>query len=277
MADKLEWSGFFFNVEKFLGSTAVRRMSMSELGVYVLMLCQQWREDSRNLPDDPRAVAELITVTETQAGDVLAAWEIVRRKFVTSDHTPGRIWNIALEDTRRKQRANHRAKVEAGRTAGRASAAKRQQLKDLGVNDRSTTVQRSSTDKKRLDKKRLEEIRSEEIISAASVPPVLIFPTSGTVAEWGLTSDQVTEWQRLYVGVDIEGEARKALAWVRANGSKTAKGMPAFLVNWLNRAVKSGPRRIVGVSDTATYNAAEQEVAQQIIHANEAARYGHQR
>ena len=154
--------GFYFNVEKFMSSTAVRRMSCAEVGVYVLMLCQQWREPSRNLPDDPHAVADLIAVMPTQVAEVLTAWEVVRRKFVTSDHAPGRMWNVALERTRRKQRENFRKRRDAGKVGGMASAAKRLTRQELEVKQSLTAVERSSSDQKRVEEKREEEIRSEK-------------------------------------------------------------------------------------------------------------------
>lgn len=70
-------------------------------------------------------------------------------------------------------------------------------------------------------------------------PPVLIFPTAGRPDSWDLHDAQITEWQELYQGLDVIGECRKALAWVRSNvgHKKTAGGMPRFLVNWFNRSV----------------------------------------
>lgn len=138
---------FLFNVEKFMGSTSVRRMSCSEVGVYVLMMCQQWRKGS--LPDDVEAVAEAIAVTESQAADIRAAWPVVRRKFVAREDDPTWIVNLALEDTRRKLRTTMRDRRAAARTAGKASAAKRKPLQDLSINDSSTTVEQPSTNKEK--------------------------------------------------------------------------------------------------------------------------------
>lgn len=73
-------------------------------------------------------------------------------------------------------------------------------------------------------------------------PPVLTFPTSGKPDSWDLAAAQVEEWQRLYDGLDVRAECKKALAWVKstAGHKKTAGGMPRFLVNWLSRATNSG-------------------------------------
>ncbi len=83
---------------------------------------------------------------------------------------------------------------------------------------------------------------------------VLTFPTVGTgPKEWFLTSAQVEEWSGAYPGMDIEAEARKALAWVNANKGhrKTAGGMARFLVSWLNRAANDGRGRRQGPSAVA--------------------------
>lgn len=67
---------------------------------------------------------------------------------------------------------------------------------------------------------------------------VLTFPTEGKVKEWHLSGEQLDLWRGLYPSLDVEGECRKALAWVlsKADHRKTAGGMARFLVSWLNRA-----------------------------------------
>lgn len=86
--------------------------------------------------------------------------------------------------------------------------------------------------------------QEQEQVGAAAPPAValLTFPTRGKVSEWGLQEEMLSGWSRLYPGVDVFSECRKALAWCHANPkkTKTADGMPAFLVNWLNRGVNSG-------------------------------------
>ena len=77
----------------------------------------------------------------------------------------------------------------------------------------------------------------------AASKPVLVFPVVGVGGtEWSLTVQQVAEWRGLFPALDVLTEARHALAWVMANPGrrKTVKGMPAFLVNWFNRAVNHG-------------------------------------
>jgi hypothetical protein len=73
-----------------------------------------------------------------------------------------------------------------------------------------------------------------------ATPAVLTFPCLGRCPTWTLSEQQVQEWKELYHGLDVEDECRRALAWIKANRPKTARGMPAFLVNWLNRSANIG-------------------------------------
>lgn len=124
---------FLFDVEQWRGSLPIQRMSFTERGVYQEMLNQQWIAKERSLPDDPEAVADLIAPSPAHVAEVLAAWPVVRRKFVhcRRDHT--RIYNIKLEQIRRKQRAQLSIWVAAGRRGGKASARKRWTDKEIEV------------------------------------------------------------------------------------------------------------------------------------------------
>jgi hypothetical protein len=70
------------------------------------------------------------------------------------------------------------------------------------------------------------------------LPALLTFECFGKVKSWSLTQAHVDEWHAAYPALDILAEARKALAWIGAapDRRKTARGMPRFLVGWLNRA-----------------------------------------
>jgi len=74
------------------------------------------------------------------------------------------------------------------------------------------------------------------------------FPVVGRAGPtWTLERQQVSDWQALYPHLDVASEMRKALAWIQANHRKTARGMPRFLVSWLNRATdrrQSGRRHV---------------------------------
>jgi uncharacterized protein YdaU (DUF1376 family) len=124
-------SGFFFDVEAWFGSVSVQRMSYAERGVYKDMLCQEWRDPSRSLPDDPEAVADLIAVTPQHRADVLVAWPIVRQKFVADRRQLKRMINVRLEHTRRVQQQFRTKRELAGQSGGKRKAANAQKLKAL--------------------------------------------------------------------------------------------------------------------------------------------------
>lgn len=92
--------------------------------------------------------------------------------------------------------------------------------------------------------KEQEQDRSLPGVAAApplASPALLTFKAQGKTDKWELTQSQADEWQKLYPALDVIACCRKAFAWAEANPAKrkTAKGMPAFLVNWLNREVNS--------------------------------------
>lgn len=72
---------------------------------------------------------------------------------------------------------------------------------------------------------------------------VLVFSCRGEPSQWALTAERVENWGKLYPGLDVLAECRKALAWTEAHPKKTAGGMSRFLVTWLNRATNSGSGR----------------------------------
>lgn len=82
------------------------------------------------------------------------------------------------------------------------------------------------------------------------VPEVLLtFPVvGGSLKEWPLTRKQVSEFESAFPALDVAGECRKALVWVRSDERrrKTARGMQRFLFGWLQRAQDYGGARANG-------------------------------
>lgn len=104
---------------------------------------------------------------------------------------------------------------------------------------------RSASQEQEQEQELEQEQKKEQEESGAEAPPavpLLTFPTRGKSRTWDLTEEQVIEWAGLYDGIDVVAECKKALAWCSANPkrTKTADGMPAFLVNWLNKEANSG-------------------------------------
>lgn len=111
------------------------------------------------------------------------------------------------------------------------------------------------------EENRTELNRREEKKTVSAEPPVgdstpmpltvLVYPTVGKGGtSWFLTDRHAAEWQALYPHLDVMAECRKALSWLNANPGrrKTVRGMPAFLVNWLNRATDSAPRSTLALA-----------------------------
>lgn len=70
----------------------------------------------------------------------------------------------------------------------------------------------------------------------------MTFPVDGKGSrEWMLTQEKLREYQEAYPELDVVGEFRRALQWVKTNpeNRKTAGGMPRFLTRWLNRAINN--------------------------------------
>lgn len=77
--------------------------------------------------------------------------------------------------------------------------------------------------------------------STPTVRPLLCFDTVGAEKTFYLCEDQVSKWRTSYPALDVMAECHKAWSWLDANPTrrKTARGMPKFLVGWLNRATDS--------------------------------------
>jgi hypothetical protein len=86
--------------------------------------------------------------------------------------------------------------------------------------------------------------------AAASAPEdsseiLFTFETVGKgPKEWHFRDSLRIELSGLFPGVDVVGETRKSLAWMRAKpqNRKTHSGMRSFLTNWLTRATDRGGR-----------------------------------
>jgi hypothetical protein len=103
---------------------------------------------------------------------------------------------------------------------------------------------------------------------------VLSFPVDGVKSRgkhagltvWALTTSFLHELIETYQTLNVADECQRALMWLKANPSrrKTFDGMPAFLNNWMSRAVNmrrgSGP--VLGSLKTAGNRAALAEFYQ---------------
>lgn len=107
---------------------------------------------------------------------------------------------------------------------------------------------------------------------------VLVFPTRGQQKTWVLFERQAVEWEKSYEGLNVRLEIMKAYNWCDANVGKrkTATGMKAFLVNWLNRATddqgkpsaKSSPAKRLTQSERIAQIARDMETEEEIDERN---------
>jgi uncharacterized protein YdaU (DUF1376 family) len=224
---------FQFYPESWFSSSKVQRMSRTERGIYIDLLAYCWLENG--LPTDVRKLAELVGQKPDRFGRMWANGPLNECFFERN----GRLFNPRQERERKKQRQfseQKRAAALAGWNRRHADA-----LQDDAdcIAPAMPSVSDPISDPVSISKKKKEE-------SDDTSPTVLTFPVTGNQARptWALTEARIAGWTAAYPHVNVLGECRKALVWVEANGPKTAKGMPAFLVRWLNTAVNRGPRAL---------------------------------
>lgn len=259
----------FYSKDWVSGST--RLMSLEARGAYIDMISFCWHHNG--LPVDHDQLAKLIGVSRHRWDGL---WTQFKQHWIVRD---GKYFNIRQETERLKQ-ATFRTEAQA---AGKASAEARRAKFGTAQpkpnpNGRSVGVRASvrkafERPSERSPNSPIFDLRSpspEEVLTqvlaegcaeararSTPVPVLLEFPTVGTGGNtWDLTESQVAEWTPLFPALDVLAESRKALAWVQANPGrrKTTRGMPAFLVRWLTRAVDGGggartPDRAVDMSD----------------------------
>lgn len=219
---------FQFYPKEFLSSSKVIAMTATERGIYITLLSMQWLDGS--LPNDLPALARLAGVN-TRA--FIRMWpHNLARCFTLTD---GRLVNERLERERVKQ-------AEYRRRQSDRSAQAWQRRRDglvMASHPSANALQSASAIS---DLQSAEELKTSAEPPSDSTPTICEFPTVGRVQRWPLTQGRVDAWAQSYPNVDVPGECRKAFTWIEANPErrKTAKGMPAFLVNWLNRAVNRG-------------------------------------
>ncbi len=87
--------------------------------------------------------------------------------------------------------------------------------------------------KKRVSIKQNTDVKNEDVF--------LIYPCVGG-CEYRLSKDLVAEWKETYPAVDVAGQCREALAWLKADAKhlKTQSGMTRFLNAWLSRKQNQG-------------------------------------
>jgi uncharacterized protein YdaU (DUF1376 family) len=98
---------FRLYAQDFENDQAVRLMDLSEVGLYILLLCRAWTDG--DIPDDGKAIARLVGRPESKK-----LWPAVRRCFDAVPGREGRLQNRRLEEERQKQSDFRRKLSESG-------------------------------------------------------------------------------------------------------------------------------------------------------------------
>lgn len=230
--ERIKRPAYQWNVVDARGDEIYMLMSYEQRGIFRELLDQQWIEGS--IPAKPEHLAGLLKLSPARFAKV---WPLIASKFRAQE--PDRLVNDRMEAYRRELDAWCAKQAENGRKGGRPKThglfLGNPRVSQTEPKKSSTSTSTSTTQNKNKN--------DGAAPSATPSPTVLEFPTIGINAHtWALTEAQIAEWQVAYPSTDILAEARKALAWVRAEPGrrKTAGGMTRFLVGWLNRAVDRG-------------------------------------
>lgn len=223
---------FQFYPKDFISSSKVQRMSLTERGIYICLLSHCWLDGS--LPDDVGYLARLVGMRQPQFARLWASSPL-HECFVSRQ---GRLTHSRLDEERRKQSEYRRRQSDNGKLGGRPS--KEKAVGSSGLSETEPKKRSSSSSSSSSPSPKEKEICAEP--PSDSTPVILTFPTVGPHRSWDLRQSQIDRWVEAFPNVNVEYEARKALAWVEAHMDKrkTSKGMPGFLVGWFGRAADRG-------------------------------------
>lgn len=115
---------------------------------------------------------------------------------------------------------------------------------------KGTQRAREGHDKGTIQEGKKERSKKEEVMKKTSLPVRSSFElhtdapplTTNTGDLYRVTTDDVATWSALYPAVDVMQELRKMAGWLDANPSrrKTARGIRAFIANWLSKQQDRG-------------------------------------
>lgn len=142
MSEPLDWFPFYVN--RFRNSRRVRRMTAQEVGVYILMMCEQW--DGGPIPDEDFLLARFGQC------DASIARKVLDECFNKTDAG----WvNPELLEIQEEQETKRQRYKDAGRAGGLAKAAKK-------ASDATATPEQRSTIREEKSKKETTTSYSDE-------------------------------------------------------------------------------------------------------------------
>ena len=105
--ERFPW--FPFHVDRFTGSRVVRRMSSEQVGIYLLLLCEEWVRGPL-----PTSTEDLEVITPSDVSEV----RVVLRKCFR--RTPDGWVNETLEGIRSEQQEKATTRSRAGKAGAKA-------------------------------------------------------------------------------------------------------------------------------------------------------------
>ena len=103
---------FQLYVKEFLSDANQAGMSLQESGAYIRLMCFEWNEQGKGLPDDAVRCGNMIGAT---TGQMKTMWRALRSCFVSHPTEASRIVHPRLQKEREKQTVFKRRKSDAGK------------------------------------------------------------------------------------------------------------------------------------------------------------------
>lgn len=246
---------FAFYPADWLTDERVRLMTLQQRGLYVELLCYQWREGS--LPADPETLAKILGI---QPKVFATLWDD-RLAGCFSPSSASRLVNPRLENERKRAQKKHRERVSSGRKGGKAKKAKTWQQGTLeGVETPSSakaqplpkgkaTLKQSESESESPSESALtKRTTSATAVSKADAPwPDDLADVKAQCEKLGVLDhglDDPAWWRRIDEwlkgsSIGYLDELSAYVAWLDSqNGAKRHKNMKRGFRNWLAKATR---------------------------------------
>lgn len=110
---------FQFYAKEFLADANQAGMSLQEAGAYVRLMCVEWNEAGKGIPDSAVKCARMVGATD---GHMKKMWPTLRRCFREHGSETGMLIHPRLEKEREKQESYRRRQSDKGRASATARA-----------------------------------------------------------------------------------------------------------------------------------------------------------
>lgn len=246
--------------------TALRRCSPAARALWTDLRALMWESEdpgvlsTGGVPLSDREIAEALP--GDTAAILTALSELVRNGVVPKNKSgayfdPDLVKQNDISTKRRKAGAMggnpNLVKQNASKSQANGKARVNQnpehEYEHIKTAKNSNTEQKETTNAPRQENEEF-QLSAEPFVS----PPVLLFLVDGKEQEWRLTELKLKEYQESFPSLDVLQQLRVARQWCIDNPTnrKTARGMPAFLTNWLSNAQNKRPRGVNALLEQTT-------------------------